>query len=146
MYARRLVELTIALLVAGGAGSTYAQAVPLGTAFTYQGQLQDGGSPANGSFDLRFILYTADVGGAQVGPIVTRDDVALSNGLLTVQLDFGGGVFSGEARFLEIAVRPGSSSGADPYTLLSPRQPLTGAPYALYATAAGSVPWTGLTG
>ena len=28
-----------------------------GTAFTYQGRLIDGGSPANGSYDLRFAVY-----------------------------------------------------------------------------------------
>jgi len=43
-------------------------AAPLGTAFTYQGRLSAGGQPASGSYDLRFILYNADIGGSQVGP------------------------------------------------------------------------------
>ena len=42
-----------------------------GTAFTYQGRLNDGGAPANGSYDLQFILYNAGVGGSQQGPIPT---------------------------------------------------------------------------
>jgi len=29
-------------------------ATPLGTAFTYQGRLSDGGAPASGIYDLRF--------------------------------------------------------------------------------------------
>jgi len=112
-----------------------AHAVPLSTAFTYQGQLTDGGGPANGSYDLRFILYSAEVGGSQFGPIVTSDDIAVSNGLFTVPLDFGAGVFTGEARWLEIAVRAGNSTGG--YTTLT-RQPITAAPSALYAPTAGS--------
>jgi hypothetical protein len=58
-------------------------------------------------------------------------NVPVSEGLFTVPLDFGAGVFTGDARWLEIGVRPGLSSGA--YTLLSPRQALTATPYALYA-------------
>jgi hypothetical protein len=33
---------------------TLLSAAPLGTAFTYQGRLTDGASPANGSYDLQF--------------------------------------------------------------------------------------------
>jgi hypothetical protein len=105
-----------------------------GTTFTYQGRLTDGGAAANGAYDLRFILYNAAVGGAQVGPIVTQNDLAVSGGLFNATLDFGA-IFNGTALYLEIAVRPGSSSGS--YTPLSPRQALTPAPYAHYATRAG---------
>lgn len=63
-----------------------------------------------------------------MGPIVNSEDVAVSDGLFTVELDFGA-VFDGVALWLEIAVRPGASTGG--YTILSPRQPLTAAPYAL---------------
>jgi len=38
-----------------------------GTALTYQGRLNDGTNPANGSYDLRFGLYNAASGGAQQG-------------------------------------------------------------------------------
>jgi len=107
-----------------------ASAALVGTAFTYQGRLTDGGSPAEGEYDFKFKLYDADADGNPLGA-VTRDDVTLTNGLFTVQLDFGPGLFEGEARWLAIGVRPGAGSGSDPYTLLSPRQPLTPAPYAL---------------
>ena len=40
------------------------------TAFTYQGRLLDAGQPADGSYDLRFILYDADAGGSQFGPLL----------------------------------------------------------------------------
>jgi hypothetical protein len=113
----------------------------LGTAFTYQGKLTDGGNPANGLYDFQFKLFDAAAGGNQVGGAVERGDVSLSDGVFTASLDFGSDAFTGQARWLEIGVRPGSDNGA--YTTLSPRQPLTAAPYALYAAKA---PWSGLSG
>ncbi len=112
-----------------------------GTAFTYQGRLTDDGGPAQGAYDLRLILYDAPVGGAQVGPILALEDVAVVNGLFTVSLDFGAGVFAGSGRWLEIAVRPGVSVGN--HTSLSPRQELTPSPGALFSQTA---PWSGLSG
>lgn len=118
------------LLLLGMFSST--QAAPLGTAFTYQGRLTDGSSPANGIFDFRFLLYDSLVGGNQVGPIIDKEDETVSNGLFMVQLDFGNGIFTGNARYLEIHVRPGTSTGS--YTNLAPRQALSPVPYALTAT------------
>jgi hypothetical protein len=109
-----------------------------GTAFTYQGRLNSGGAPANGSYDLRFIVYDNSAGGSQQGPIITNAATAVSNGLFTVTLDFGN-VFPGAARFMEIAVR---TNGNGAFTTLSPRQPLTPAPYAI---TAGSVVTGGLS-
>lgn len=109
---------------------------PMGTAFTYQGRLTDAGAPANGIYDLQFTLFTAASIGAQVGPVVTRDDVAVTDGLFTVTLDFGASAFTGSARWLEIGVRPGASAGG--FTTLSPRQELTPSPNALYSRAAGT--------
>lgn len=60
MNAERLltVGLAVALVLAASVGLGAAQEpVPDGTAFTYQGRLMDGGSPANGSYDLEFRLY-----------------------------------------------------------------------------------------
>jgi hypothetical protein len=102
-----------------------------GTAFTYQGRLTDGADPATGLYDLRFVIYDAPSGGNAVGRPLTNDAVAASKGLFTVSLDFGGGVFNGAARWLEIGVRTNGSPG--PHTALSPRQPVTPAPYAMLA-------------
>ena len=66
-----------------------------------------------------------------MGSIVSRDDIVVTDGFFGVQLDFGTGVFTGDARYLEIGVRSGGSTGS--YTTLLPRQALTAAPYALYA-------------
>jgi len=108
-------------------------AAPLGTEFTYQGVLADGGVPASGDFDFRFLLYDADVGGSQVGSIVYVEDVTATEGRFTTQLDFGS-VFDGIALWLEVGVREGSSTGT--YTVLSPRQELTAAPFAQHAQTA----------
>lgn len=127
-----LLALTVGLTQAQGPGpqgDVSVQATSVGTAFTYQGRLTDGGSPANGEYDFRFKLYDAVSGGAQVGSTVTKEDTTVTDGLFTVELDFGNDIFTGEARYLEIDVRPGDSTG--PYTTLNPRQALTAAPYAL---------------
>ena len=120
------------LISLGGTGL----AAPLGTAITYHGRLTDGGSPANGLYDMQFILYDALYGGGQQGLVVPKEGLPVTNGLFNVELDFGPNVFNGQARWLEIGVRPGASSGI--YTPLVPRQPLTPVPYALYSPQAGN--------
>ena len=129
-----LLSLLTLLMLASTGSSAVAQTASqtaMGTTFTYQGVLQVDSSPADGSFDFGFVLFDAAAGGAQVGDPVTVEDVPVSNGVFTVQLDFGRSPFAGEARWLEVGVRPGSDTG--PYTPLSPRQALTASPYALYA-------------
>jgi hypothetical protein len=41
------------------AATSTSLSASLGTGFTYQGYLEDGGSPVNGSYDLQFNLYDA---------------------------------------------------------------------------------------
>jgi len=92
--------------------------------------LVDNGSPASGAYDFQFELFDALSGGSQAGGTVTKDDVAVSDGRFTVELDFGS-VFDGTALWLAIGVRPGAST--DSFTDLIPRQPLTAVPYAITA-------------
>ena len=100
------------------------------TVFTYQGRLNDGGSAANGVLDMQFKLYDAadPSAGAQIGSTITNSNVAVTNGIFTVRLDFGASALPGANRFLEVGVRRSSS---DPYTVLAPRQQVTSAPYAI---------------
>jgi len=116
-----------------------ATAAPLGSAFTYQGALESASAPATGPFDFEFRIYDDPAAALPLGAPVLRDDVALAGGVFTVDLDFGTAAFNGQARWLEIAVRPGTSSGA--YTPLLPRQRVAPAPYALTASSvpAGSI-------
>ncbi len=79
------------------------RAAEIGTAFTYQGQLQDGSSPAQGAYDFRFALYDDAAAGLQIGTTVTNQAVAVNGGVFTVLLDFGGSF--DQARWLEIGVR-----------------------------------------
>ncbi|MGH2538664.1 MAG: capsid cement protein [Candidatus Promineifilaceae bacterium] len=100
----------------------------VGTAFTYQGELTDGGGLANGPYDFEFRLFDVPAGGAQLAAPDVIADLPLVDGRFTAQLDFGAGLYADGPRWLEIAVRPGASGGA--YTTLSPRQQLTPAPVA----------------
>jgi hypothetical protein len=118
----------IGLFMLFGAVSVSAQ-TPLGTEFTYQGSLALSGSPVNGTADFQFKLFGALSGGSQIGSTVSVNNVALAEGVFTVPLDFGTSAFTGDKRWLEITVRSPAGSGA--FVLLSPRQPLTAAPYAL---------------
>lgn len=112
------------------------------TAFTYQGQLRQGGTPANGTFDMRFRAYDALTGGSQPGPTVCVDNVAVSNGVFSTVIDLGPIWNTTSARWLEVEVRQdsgltcGNSGG---FTLLSPRQVITAAPKASSAGTAFSL-------
>ena len=113
-----------ALLTIMLAFSGYAEGQAIGPEFTYQGQLTEGGSAANGMFDMQFQLFASDVGGLAEGT-QNISDVEVSDGNFTVELDFGADAFGGEARWLGITVEG---------TPLSPRQKITAAPYATYSS------------
>jgi hypothetical protein len=131
----------ILALVAGWDNHLYAQ----GTAFTYQGRLNANGAPANGVYDFRFTVWDANSGGSIIAGPVTNSPVAVSNGLFVVNLDFGGGVFTGPARWLLIGTR--TNGAAVDFTPLSPRQELTPTPYAITSeNLAGTLPASQLTG
>lgn len=110
-------------------GAIY-QAAAQGTAFTYQGQLNDNGSPANGNYDLRFTIYDSSSGPSLIAGPMTNSPTAINNGLFVVTLDFGAGVFNGADRWLEIAVRTNAPAS---FTTVSPRQKLTATPYSITA-------------
>lgn len=103
------------------------------TAFTYQGQLHDSGTNANGTYTIICSLYDAVTGGNQIGSTVTST-ATLVNGLFTVNLDFGASAFTGAARWLDITVTNSGDSEE-----LSPRVQVLPAPYALYASNAASL-------
>src|ERR1041385_2952334 len=113
-----------------------------GSAFTYQGRLDLGGAPVNGSYDFVFSLYLSASGGpSDVFGFYTNSAVPVSNGLFTVSMDFTPFPFSGPDRWLQIDVR---TNGNGLFAPLSPRQKLTPAPYAITAEniAAGGLAGT----
>jgi hypothetical protein len=86
---------------------------------------------------MAFRLYDQATAGSQVGSAITHT-VPISDGLFTVNLDFGA-VFTGDARWLGIKVK---CAGDGEYADLG-RQELTATPYAFHALGA---PWSGLSG
>src|SRR5438270_13956626 len=105
----------------------FAPALAQATGFTYQGRLSDGGTAANGVYDMQFKLYdtaTVGTGSLQGSPnTVTNSTVQVANGIFTVQLDFGVTGFPGADRFLEISVQPNGSGNL--YIVLSSSRPVT---------------------
>jgi hypothetical protein len=95
---------------------------------TYQGLLSEAGQPANGTYDIRFDVYTDQFAGSTVGIGNVFNDQVVSNGLITSTFNAGAGVFDGQERWMQISVRPGTSTGA--FTAL-PRQRITATPYAM---------------
>lgn len=115
-----------------------------GTAFTYQGRLTDGANPANGIYDLRFVIYSASTGAGVVAGPMNYPGIPVSNGLFTVTVDPGAGVFTGAERWLQLEAR---TNGAGAFTALTPRQKITAAPHAVTAAnVTGLVPGSQLTG
>lgn len=105
-----------------------AAATAQNTEFTYQGQLKQAGVTFSGLATFDCVLWDADSLGNPVGPPLSLPGVNVNDGLFTVQLDFGAGVFDGSRRWLEINVNG---------VTLSPRQEITPAPYAMFAAR----PW-----
>ena len=121
----RRIALLLSILCSGP-----VVAAPLGTEITYQGELVFQDEVANGDFDFEFLLFDAETGGVLIGTLQV-EDVPVHQGLFSVLLDFGPGIFTGEQRWLQLGVRTGDSVGG--YTGLLPRQLLTSAPEALRA-------------
>jgi hypothetical protein len=115
----------------------FSTACAQGTVFTYQGRLNDGGQPANGTnYGMVFYLYNVPAGGTALGNLGIAS-VTVSNGLFTTPLDFGN-QFDGTPRWLEISVQKNGGS----FTTLTPRQQLLPTPYAILAGTAGGLSGT----
>lgn len=110
------------------------------TAFSYQGELKDEGVGINAD-RARFVfqLWDSPVYGHQIGSDVELTNIVVTEGIFTVFLDFGESAFDGNVRYLRIGVNP---TGGTSITWLSPRQPVTAAPFAIHALHGGDNPWT----
>jgi hypothetical protein len=129
---RKLVTLLFCLL---WLGNGLSPASPLDTAFTYQGRLEINSQPATGAYLMRFSLWDSLTLGTERASVPTNT-IPVTNGLFTVNLDFGASHFEGEDRWLQIEVWP---NGSLQKNVLTPRTRLAPAPNALYATKAGTV-------
>ncbi len=144
MKTQRTLRSTLAIATLLAALKAYS--APLGTGFTYQGRLNDGGKPANGTYDFIFVLYDSATNTVPIYSGVLNDDVQVTDGTFTTQVDFGTDLFNGQERWLGVGVRPGSETGD--VTELLPRHQLSATPYAHFARRAAvaetvtSVPWS----
>ncbi len=131
MFSPRKVHFTtLALFVGFVSQSPPGRAADIGTAFTYQGSLENGSGPVTDTCDFQFQLYDAAAGGNLKGTNPqAKPGVAVDAGVFTVNdLDFGASGIDGTARWLEIKVCCPSACAP---TLLSPRVKLNPAPHAL---------------
>ena len=116
MKHRLLVALTLVLALC------HIGAVWADTTITYQGRLDSGGQQHTGPVGLVFQLYNHVSGGSQQGPTLNRN-VQVTDGLFQAELDFGIQPYE-IGRWLQITVNG---------QVLTPRQRITGAPFALRA-------------
>ncbi|WP_376692465.1 hypothetical protein [Wenzhouxiangella sp. EGI_FJ10409] len=100
------------------------------TTITYQGQLQNNGTPHDGTVNLDIRLFDDADAGQQIGATQEFLGHPVVDGLFRVDLDFGPGAFDGGERWLEIRVDG---------TPLDERQPVATAPVAQFALDAPDV-------
>jgi hypothetical protein len=142
--ALRPAHFAITLALLSTLNSPLSTALAQGTAFTYQGRLNSGGTVAGGSYDVKFTLYATNQTGLALAGPVTNTAVGVTNGLFTTIVAFGPGVFTGGSNWLEIAV---STNAANAFSTLAPRQQLTPVPYAITAeNVSGTVAASSISG
>lgn len=128
------MRLMLAVLAAAAAATPVAMAEPI----SYQGRFADNGSAPVGDYQIRFRLFGAASGGSPLGSEVVRA-VTLAEqdaGIFAFSdIDFGDGLFTGEARWIEVAIKEVS---APDFTVLAPRQPVGATPYAVRALSAST--------
>jgi len=120
-------------------------ATALGTAFTYQGRLDDTGQCADGYYAFQFSLWDQQApGGTKLFDNTTdTSEVLVTNGLFTVTLDFGPAAFTGNTYYLDTMVH---TNTFPTFTDLSPRLLIMPTPYAIYAETSGGVAPGSITG
>jgi hypothetical protein len=128
------IRTALWLLIAAGCFSAAAQGnVPV----TYQGQLLNNGSPANGLYSLTFTLYTNSSGGGAVAVTETNNNVSVNNGLFATVFLVNTNVYGDKdyTNWLELGV---ATNGTSVFTTLAERQQLTFVPFAINALNAGT--------
>lgn len=101
--------------------------------FTYQGTLNDGGTPASGLYDFRFEVLAE---GNIVGADVVVEDVEVTDGLFSTTVPVTGlGIWNGQVRFLRISVR---ADGESDFVTIGEPTEIQPAPYAFHARQASS--------
>ena len=87
MRSQRPIVLALAAALLAATSSATVLAANYGWTFTYQGKLDQSGSPVSGPTPMSFRLYDSSVGGSPVGNPINQS-VGVTGGLFTVNLDF----------------------------------------------------------
>ncbi|MEO1533972.1 MAG: tail fiber domain-containing protein [Planctomycetota bacterium] len=112
----------VMLAAAGLAAASVAGTASAQTALTYQGVLEEGGSPVTGLENIRFRIFDAQTGGTLFGE--TTQNVDVEDGVFSAELNFGPlNLIDPNSAWLEIAVNTGSG-----FETLG-RQRITSAPF-----------------
>jgi trimeric autotransporter adhesin len=105
----KILPLALAMASALAASAAFAGS------FTYRGQLDDGGAPAEGRYDLRVQLFADRDGQHPLATPVELHAVQVSGGAFAVPIDFGELPAHLQTGWLEVAVR--SEADGDFWTL-----------------------------
>lgn len=112
-------------------------AVSFGTSFSYQGQLSDNGTAANGNYDFQFQFLGVNDNVLTPIKLVEVMNVSVVNGLFNTQIDAGPDFFNGEQRLMLVSVR---QVGETDYAQIGGPTEILPAPYAIFAgTAAEAI-------
>ena len=135
-----MLALSAWLALVASLNHTWAAPGPIGTDFTYQGQLTDTNGPVTGLYDFRFTAFSNPdpQGLGFLGQFPANGlgvTVGVTNGFFSVPIDFGA-IFLGERVWMKIEVKP-SGTTLD-FSALLPFQQLTPTPYAIFAENAGN--------
>ncbi len=84
--------------------SVLSIATHVSEAISYQGVLEENGTPVTGSRDMSFSLYADEDCIFYISGIVEVNNVPVEEGLFNVQLDFDHSYFTGQRLFLEVEV------------------------------------------
>jgi len=129
MNRSRFIACILAIALSAVATQAIAATVVQSTAFTYQGQLNAGGTlPSGQTYQFTFTLYDAATDGNVVGAPIPQAILVGSGGLFTTELDFGQ-IFNGTQYWLDIKVGTLGSNEQE----LAARQPINAVPVAQYA-------------
>ena len=119
----RLV-LRAAIAAALGMGAALAHA----DSFTYHGRLQDGGTPANGRYDIQLTLYSKQSGGSVLAGPVTLYGVSVANGNFSTNVDFGPMTPMTSQGWVDVKVSPAGNNAFVALDNRSPVEPDGGCP------------------
>jgi len=129
MSFNRFIALGLSIILSAATADSIATGAAQSSAFTYQGQLNAGGTlPSGQTYQFTFTLYDASSGGNVVGSAIKQAILVGNGGLFTTDLDFGQ-IFIGTQYWLDIQVGTTTLNEQE----LAARQPINAVPVAQYA-------------